>query len=79
MRRYRLYVDDYECPHCFALYESDASFQNVNDIEEGRARQCQECGKWYQLVCESVEITLACYPAKVDGEDQSAESDENNS
>jgi len=66
-------LGEYECPHChevYAVYEDD---QYANDVVDECARQCDSCGKWFQVVCTHVEIHLESYKAEKDGEDQSAQ------
>ncbi|HUX65754.1 MAG TPA: hypothetical protein VMV42_01270 [archaeon] len=73
-RSSRCYTDagEYECPHCHESYVAADDDQYADDVIDECARQCETCGKWFQIVCESVEIYLASYPAAKDGEDQSA-------
>ncbi len=63
---------EYECPHCHERYVALDDDAYADDVTDECARQCQRCGKWFQVVCAFVEMYLKSYPAPKDGEDQSA-------
>ena len=62
---------EYECPHCHETYVANDDDQYADDLTDECARQCQTCGKWFQVVCVFVDVFLETFPAKRDGEDQS--------
>jgi len=54
---------EYECPHCGAGYSMGDDAIYTDHVSDGCALQCEDCGGWYQLQCESVEVHLAATAA----------------
>lgn len=54
---------EYECPHCGAEYEMQDDAIYTDHVTDEYALQCEDCGEWYQLQCESVEVHLAATKA----------------
>lgn len=54
---------EYECPHCGTGYTMGDDAIYTDHVEDECAMQCDDCGGWYQLRCESVEVTMAATAA----------------
>jgi predicted anti-sigma-YlaC factor YlaD len=55
---------EYECPHCgygYTLAGSDSIF--TDHVTDECAQQCEDCGGWYQLKCESVDVYMSATAA----------------
>jgi transcription elongation factor Elf1 len=57
----------YDCPHCgyaYMLTGTDSIY--IDHVSDGCAMQCEDCGEWYQLQCESVDIHMDATKAPAD-------------
>lgn len=54
------------CPYCDNEVEADSDDQYINDVDSDITRQCEQCGKDFQLRATYVEVFFEAIPVEKD-------------